>query len=145
MSSRKSTVLVSCLFATIGFVIQLVIVLATGFAARLDFVEHVATSVVGLLLSAAILGYLSHGYFSRKSNRTRAIILGASIGWVALWAQVLFGSSVEYFRHLHENFAFGNYVVKPTFWVIFIGTIPSLVIGGIFGNTAWRKLHKELP
>lgn len=145
MHTRRSTAFLSCGFALIGVVVQLLILFAMGFvSARPDFLPHVATSLIGLFTSAGSLGYLSCGYFSRTSNQVRAILVGSLIGWAALWIQVLFGSSVEYFPHAHESGAFVDYVFKPTFWVIFLGSIPSWIIGGIFGNVAWCKLQPDL-
>jgi|GEM_PF-6370420 len=131
INMRRSMAFLSCGFALIGFAVQLLILFAMGFvSARPDFLPHVAVSLIGLFSAAASLGYLSYGYFSRTSNRVRAILVGSLIGWVALWIQVLFGSSVEYFSHAHESGTFVDYVLKPTFWVIFLGSIPSWVIGG---------------
>ncbi len=144
--TRRSTAFLSCGFAAAGCVVQLVIVFAMGFVTgRPDFAPHVALSFIGMFLAAASLGYLSHDYFSRNTSQARAIILGSFIGWAALWTQVLFGSSVEFFPRAHESGAFADYVIKPTLSVILFGTIPSLAIGGFFGNTAWRKIRTALP
>ena len=145
MVTRASVVIRSCIAATFGFVIQLCIVLAIGFGFRWrDFLEHVATSILGLFLAAAILGFISYSYFTKSSNTLfRCVLIGATIGWLALWVQVLFGSSVEFFRNIHTSDAFEAFVFRPVFWVIILGTIPSLLIGGLFGLTCWWDVRSE--
>lgn len=144
--SRASVVIRSCVAATVGFVIQLCIVLAIGFGGRWrDFFEHVATSVLGLFLAATILGFISYSYFTKSSNNLfRSVLIGATAGWLALWVQVLFGSSVEFFRNSHASYAFEAFIFRPVFWVIFLGTIPSLIIGGLFGLTCWWDLQSDI-
>ena len=144
--TSKSVIIRSCVFAAVGFVIQLAIVLLIGFGSRLDFLEPVLTSLLGLLLAAIVFGYFSSKYFRKETaTKARSILLGSLVGWLALWVQALFGSSVEYFKDIHAHNALNDYIFKPTFWIIFLGTIPSLLIGAIFGYSAWQSGRKTLP
>jgi hypothetical protein len=146
--SRDSIALRSVLFALFGFGVQLAIVLAIGFGVRWkDFLAPVLISLIGLLIGAYVLG-LFFGNFLTATNTTRlkAILVGSLTGWISLLAQTLSGSSVSFFveSHLTSN-GFGDYIIKPTFWVMFLGSIPALIIGAFFGNSAWKAVHKRLP
>jgi hypothetical protein len=133
-------------FALSGFIVQLSIVLLIGFGGHWrDFLDAVLTSFAGLVIASFLLGYLSSRTLtSLSTSRFRACTVGALVGWLALFAQTLTGSSVGYFANLsRDQFAFLDYIVKPTFWVILLGSLPAIIIGVIFGIWIWESTHSK--
>ena len=144
--SHSKVILISLGFALSGFVLELAIVLAMGFGnAWQGFLTPVLVSLIGLIL-AAVTG--SHFYcryvFREKSAVGGSILLGCFVGWFALWTQVLFGSSVEFIRHVHVSGAFEAYIFRPVFWVIWLGSVPSWILGGLFGWFIGRRAHENI-
>ena len=132
--------LLAVLFGIIGFLAQLAILLAIGFGSVWkDFFDALITSKVGLLVSAFFLGYLFGPLLHPiKLSRFEAGLIGALIGWTSLFIQTLSGSSVGYFANrISDLHAFGNYIVKPMFWVMLLGSIPAAALGVAFGNWVW--------
>ena len=141
----RKTVLLSLGFAAIGSGLQLAILFLFGFGKDIRYLEHLSVSLFGLILAAEIFGALGHRYLVRESTSTfTAVFIGSMIGWFALWFQAFFGSSVEFSRHLHEYGMFGNYIVKPVFWIMLIGTPFSLLLGGIFGFVTHDEAKRVL-
>jgi hypothetical protein len=125
--SRSGVGLWAVIFAFIGFVLQLCIVLAIGFGQRWqNFLYPVMASLIGLLIGSFAFGFLfANVLTSINASRFRSGLTGAFIGWLSLWIQALAGSSVEFFAYFHrDSHAFGNYIFKPTFWIVFWDRFP---------------------
>ena len=130
-------------FASIGLSIELLIVLLLGFGSRSDFLFPVGVSIFGLYLAAIVLGRLFGNVLDYRQLRgSRLFICGTLVAWSCLVIQVLFGLSVEFFRNIDHAHAFQDYVFKPIFWVVFLGTIPSLAVGALYTVRIKHRLSK---
>ena len=140
---RNLVIRETLVFASIGLSMELLIVLLLGFGSRLDFMFPVGVSIFGLYLAAIVFGSLFGTILDRQHlNSGRLFICGTLVAWFCLIIQTLFGSSVEFFRNISHAHAFQDYVFKPFFWVVFLGTIPSLAVGALYTVRIKHRLSK---
>ena len=130
---RNLIVRETLIFASVGLSFELLIVLLLGFGSRTDFIFPVGVSIVGPYLAAILLGILFGTILDRKPpGKSRFFIGGMLVAWLCLIVQALFGSSVEYLRNSDQLDAFWDYIFKPFFWIVFLGTIPAIAIGALY-------------
>jgi hypothetical protein len=131
---RRFIVKTTLLFATIGLAAELFIVLLIGFGARAeDFFVIVGYSVLGLYTAALILGSIAAGAICEGNlSGFKRSLIGTGVAWGALLIQTLFGSFTGFLLFGRNHNEFGDYVFKPLFWVMFLGTIPAILIGLVY-------------
>jgi len=143
---RNLVIRETLVFASIGLSLELILVLLLGFGSRTDSLFPVGVSIVGLYLAAIILGNVFGNMIDRSQLRgSRALLGGIMVAWLSLVIQVLFGSSVGYFNNIHRSEAFLDYIVKPLFWVVFLGSIPAIAVGALYAvriETVHSKAEK---
>ena len=121
------------IFASIGLSLELLIVLLLGFGSDTYFLVPVGVSIVGLYLAAIVLGVVFGRIIDQARLSPNKLFLGGVIiAWLSLIIQVLSGSSVEYFKNIRHVNAFLDYIFKPFFWVVFLGSIPAIAIGALY-------------
>lgn len=105
-------------------------------------------------LVVAIIGLFTSGYFiARKMDQLINLkkypsVLTGIIGlFLILLVGILFGSSVGFIEegldHVQRNGRLGDalfdYYVKPLYWILLFGFIPTLIVGGFLGFMIKRK------
>jgi hypothetical protein len=129
------------IFASVGLAIELIIVLLLGFGSRTDFLFPVGVSIVGLYVATVVLGSVL-GTIIDRSGSNKLFFGGVIVAWLSLVVQALSGSSVEYFRNIHELNAFIDYIVKPSLWVIFLGSVPAVAVGALY-SVRIQSMHSR--
>lgn len=114
-----------------------------GFEGLIDIISELA-----LNLSIGILGLFVAGYFIGKKTeflinekKWNSIIVGIVALILILLIGILFGSSVGFLQdglnHIDREGQLANslfdYYIKPLFWIMLFGIIPTIIVGGIMG------------
>lgn len=135
---------ITLLFATLGLATQLAIVLVIGFGSRWEqYTDQLIAAVVGTYLSAVAGGLIVGQFIYRNGTKGASLWLaGILTAWICLFVSTLAGSSVEYLRWISHHNAFGDYIFKPMFWFLFLGTIPAAIFGTAYAASI-RYLLKE--
>ncbi len=144
--SKGKVVLRALIFATIGLALQVGVMLLIGFRGGPAEYDWTISAALGLYIGSALTSFLAAGWLiNPKFSKSGSIALGCLVAWVSLVLEGLAGSSSQFLPRISEHLAALNYIFKPMFWLLFVGTIPSLILGGIFGNTTWSRAHAKLP
>ena len=144
--NKGTIVLRALIFATIGLGLQVGIMLLIGFRGGPAEYDWTISAVLGLYIGTTLISFLAAGWLIKpKISRSYSIALGCLVAWVSLVIEGLAGSSSQFLPRISEHSAALDYILKPMFWIIFVGTIPSLILGGIFGSTVWSKIRAKLP
>ncbi len=114
-----------------------------GFKGLIEIINELA-----LNLSVGILGLFIAGYFIGKKTeilinekKWNSIIVGIVALILILLIGILFGSSVGFLQdglnHIYREGQLSNsildYYIKPLFWIMLFGIIPTILVGGIMG------------
>jgi hypothetical protein len=127
--------------------------LLTAFAISLLFgIVSLAAKFPDAIICGVIGLYIGTYFYSRIAGKivyrfgadnNKIWVIGVLLAWSCVVTMAVFGSSVYFFKDINKSglgLSFADYIFKPTFWVILIGFIPSLLLG-IF----WAKqMKKEL-
>lgn len=144
--TKGTLVLRALIFATIGLVLQIGIMLLIGFRGGSAEYDWTISAASGLYIGATLASFLAARWLvNPKMSRSSSIALGCLVAWASLVIEGSAGSSSQFLPRISEHSAALNYIFKPMFWMIFVGTIPSLILGGIFGSTTWSRIHAKLP
>ena len=135
-SCRVKVTGLTLIFATSGLGLEFFILFLMGFVqTRPDFLLHFLTSVAGLYIGALLLATIVMGLLcSGELSATRRNFIGLAVAWGTLIIQVLFGVSLEFSRSSNTSGAFGDYVIKPLFWVILFGAVPVSILGLLYAK-----------
>ncbi|PNW28710.1 hypothetical protein BKP44_07270 [Formosa algae] len=114
-----------------------------GFEGLLDIISELY-----LNLSIGILGLFIGGYFIGKKAETlikeknwNSILVGIISLILILLTGIFFGSSVGFFQeglnHIDRQGQLSDsifdYYIKPLFWIMLLGILPTILVGGIMG------------
>ena len=144
---RRGTVVVRALiFATVGLMLQIGIMFLIGFRGGPMEYDWVISASLGLYIGATLASWCAAGWLLNPTiSKSSAIFVGCIVAWISLFIEGLAGSSSQFLPRVSEHEAILNYIFKPMFWMVFVGTIPSLILGAIFGRNVWGKIHAKLP
>lgn len=132
------------LFATFGLGAELAIVLLIGFGSGSErYMDQLIAAVVGTYIFAVVAGVIGGRFIYRTGTKSASFSLyGTLTAWLCLFVSTLAGSSVEYLRVSGHHNAFGDYIIKPMFWFLFLGSIPAVIFGIAYAASI-RYLLKE--
>jgi len=114
-----------------------------GFEGLIEIINELA-----LNLSVGILGLYIAGYFIGKKTeilinekKWNSILVGIVALILILLIGILFGSSVGFLQdglnHIDREGQLSDslfdYYIKPLFWIMLFGIIPTIIVGGIMG------------
>jgi cell shape-determining protein MreD len=114
-----------------------------GFEGLIEIISELA-----LNLSVGILGLFIAGYFIGKKTeilinekKWNSILVGIVALILILLIGILFGSSVGFLQeglnHIDREGQLSDslfdYYIKPLFWIMLFGIIPTIIVGGIMG------------
>ncbi len=143
--SKGTVVITALLFATFGLALQIGIMSLLGFEWGPMETDWVISATLGLYIGTVTVSLLAAGILVKETtSKSSSIRVGCIVSWLALVIEGLVGTSSQFLTRSHEQHWALDYVGKPMFWIIFVGTIPALVLGMIFGYTIWTRNHKSL-
>lgn len=134
---------ISILYAISGLVLALGILVlmgATRMLSKTDILSPVILGSVGYLLFAFISSGLVGAECENKS-KSMAIISGIVIAILSLEVGTILGTLPE--LQSDDEFDPFSWLIKPLFWINFIGFIPALVIGALFGWHLTRSISRS--
>lgn len=114
-----------------------------GFEGLIEVINELA-----LNFSVGILGLFIAGYFIGKKTeilinekKWNSIFVGIVALILILFIGILFGSSVGFLtdglNHIDREGQLSDslfdYYIKPLFWIMLFGIIPTIIVGGIMG------------
>lgn len=100
---------------------------------------NVGVGIIGLFASGYFIGRKMDQLIKKKSYPS---VLTGMVGlFLILLVGILFGSSVGFLEqgldHVQRYGRLGDslfdYYVKPLFWILFFGWVPTLIVGGVLG------------
>lgn len=139
----------SLIFATTGLIAAaLLVILMLGVKITLELLTNnyksILIAVSALYISALILGIIAGGVICRyKAQDIKNRLVGIMLAESTLFISVLAGSCVEFFANRKYQQAFEAYLLKPLFWVMFLGCIPALILGIIYSRKVEKQIAKE--
>jgi hypothetical protein len=110
-----------------------------------EFKLHLSIAAIGLLTMAYFFGqFAGIEILIKKRNYW---LTGVKYSILTVFTGTLIGSSVGFFQEGLRNIGgFGNpfydYYFKPMFWVAWVGTIPAVIVGLLFGRQI--KKHEKI-
>lgn len=105
-----------------------------------DWLINLVTGILALYISGYFVGKKIE--FLIKTKHWNSVFTGVIGLFVVLLFGTLIGSSVGFLEEGIANIKKGNtlqnelfdYYVKPLFWILFFGIIPTVIAGGIMGK-----------
>jgi hypothetical protein len=102
-------------------------------------------AVAALYVAAACLGMVAGDLICRVGLQDPRIwVIGVGLAWGCLLISVLAGSSIHFFAGMGNPpdvaKAFGDYILKPVFWVMLFGTVPALGLGLLYASRVKKSL-----
>ena len=135
------------LFATIGLIMALLLVFVmAGTIPRfmLDIWHSVAIAVGALYFAAGMLGMAAGSLIDRfRQPAVISGIVGIGLAESTLLIAAVAGAGVGFIAHSREGGAFADYIGKPVFWVMLVGSLPALVLGIIYAYRVRKILEKK--
>jgi hypothetical protein len=104
-----------------------------------DWPLNLGIGILALYLSGKFIGNKME--FLIKTKKWNATLTGIIGLFTILLFGIIFGSTVGFIQEGLENIKSENglsnalidYYLKPSFWILFFGIIPTIIVGGIIG------------
>ena len=91
-------------------------------------------------ISLGAMSYLSGNWINKFMSRGRmqALTFGTLYAWgIMVLPVILIGTTTALFYFSDPN-PFDSWLLKPLFWIVAVGLIPSTVLGLLFGEMSYR-------